>query len=49
MLNYLQELFATGVLKTVIDRKYLMNQVAEASAYVDTGKKRGNVVITIEH
>lgn len=49
MLAAIKELIADGKLKTVIDRKYTLDQIAEASSYIDTGRKRGNVVLTINH
>lgn len=36
-----------GVLKPVIDRRYPFRQLPEAHAYVDTGRKRGSVVIEV--
>jgi hypothetical protein len=32
----------------VIDRTYPLARIIDAHAYVDTGRKKGNVVITIE-
>jgi NADPH:quinone reductase-like Zn-dependent oxidoreductase len=31
----------------VIDRSYPLEHAAEAHAYVDTGRKRGSVVLTV--
>lgn len=44
---YLKEikvLLETGQLKAVMDRHYSLEDVAEAHWYVDTGRKKGNVV-----
>ncbi|MFT6167475.1 MAG: NADPH:quinone reductase-like Zn-dependent oxidoreductase [Vicingaceae bacterium] len=41
-------LLATNKLKTVIDKVYALNQIQEAHAYVDTGRKRGNVILINE-
>ena len=48
-LRFLAGLAEAGAFKPVIDRRYPFEQIAEAHRYVDTGRKKGNVIITLGH
>ena len=48
-LDFLRERIESGDVEAVIDRTYPLEKTAEAHRYVDKGRKKGSVVITIKH
>ena len=48
-LLFIKDLLDTGKVVPVIDRTYPLNETAEAIRYLETGRARGKVIITVEH
>jgi NADPH:quinone reductase-like Zn-dependent oxidoreductase len=48
-LFFLKKLMEEGQIKSVIDRRYSLEQVPAAHEYVETGRKIGNVVVTLKN
>ena len=46
--TFLKGLIEAGTLRTVIDRRYSLDEIAEAHRYAEAGHKRGHVVIVLE-
>jgi NADPH:quinone reductase-like Zn-dependent oxidoreductase len=46
-LQFLKELTEAGKVKPVIDRTYPLSEAAEAIRYLEEGRARGKVVITV--
>jgi NADPH:quinone reductase-like Zn-dependent oxidoreductase len=46
---FLKELVEGGKYRPIIDRRYRLEDVIEATRYVETEQKTGNVVLTVSH
>jgi NADPH2:quinone reductase len=45
---FLKELVEAGHYRAVVDRRYSLDDVVEATRYVETEQKTGNVVLTVD-
>jgi NADPH:quinone reductase-like Zn-dependent oxidoreductase len=48
-LDLIRQLWEAGMCRAIIDRVYPLTEIVAAHAYVDTGRKKGDVVLTIHH
>jgi len=48
-LVFVKELIESGTVVPVIDRRYSLSEIAKALRYLEEGKHRGKIVITVEH
>lgn len=48
-LEELKQLIEEGELQTVVDRRYPLEQIADAYRYAERGHKRGTVMVTVDH
>jgi NADPH:quinone reductase-like Zn-dependent oxidoreductase len=48
-LVFLRAWIQPGKIKTVVDRRYPLEQTAKAHRYIETGMKKGNMINTVTH
>jgi len=47
MIDELKEIIKTGSYNMVIENRYTMEQIVDAHRYIDSGRKRGNIVLSV--
>jgi NADPH:quinone reductase-like Zn-dependent oxidoreductase len=48
MARYFREVLESGAFRPLIDRRYRLDEIVEAYRYVETGRKIGNVVVSVQ-
>ena len=48
MAAQLLKIYETGQVKTIVNKKYMMDEIVEAHKYVDGGHKKGNIVLSTQ-
>jgi NADPH:quinone reductase-like Zn-dependent oxidoreductase len=48
-LNFLRGLLESGKVVPVIDRRYPLEEAAEAVRYLGTGHARAKIIVTVKH
>ena len=47
MASYFREVLESGAFRPLVDRRYRLDEIVEAYRYVETGRKIGNVVVSV--
>jgi NADPH:quinone reductase-like Zn-dependent oxidoreductase len=48
MASYFREVLESGAFRPLVDRRYRLEEIVEAYRYVETGRKIGNVVVSLQ-